>query len=129
MYKYSTLENKLFDIHIFNFSNNTSDNDFILFKKDFNILLGNKKKFMAVFEISNIDSFNINFFYRKMNYIYSNKNLVKNYLVASAIVVSEKYLKLIELGFIFKKPITPNILTSKYSLGIQYLIDISLKHE
>lgn len=127
MYNYSTLKNKLFDIHIFDFSKNTSDNDFSLFKKDFNTLLANKEKFMAVFNIINIESFNINFFYQKMNYIYSNKILVKNYLVASSIVVSEKYLKLIELGFVFKKPITPNFLTSQYSLGLQYLINTSIQ--
>ena len=58
-----------------------------------------------------------------MNYIYSNEKEVKKYLKASSIIISQNYIKLIELGFIFKKPITPNYLTSNLENGIQYLIE------
>lgn len=122
MYKYYTLKDG-FNLRLFEFSEYTSNSDFNLFKNDFDKLLKKKEGFIAIFNLLNIKSFSINFFYQKMNYIYSNEKEVKKYLKASSIIISQNYIKLIELGFIFKKPITPNYLTSNLENGIQYLIE------
>ena len=127
MYKYYTLKDG-FNLSLFEFSKKTSNDDFNLFKNDFDKLLKKKDVFVAVFNLLNIESFNINFFYQKMNYIYSNKEEVKKYLKASSIIISKNYIKLIELGFVFKKPITPNYLTSNLESGIQYLLEINKKN-
>ena len=63
-----------------------------------------------------------------MNYIYSNEELVKRYLKASSIVISSSYIKLIELGFVFKKPITPNYITDKLEKGVEYLVQLYQKN-
>ena len=122
MYKFHSIEEE-FKLYVFEFSGKNTNNDFNLFKKDFDKLLNNKEFFVSIFNLLNLQSFDISFFFKKSNYIFSKKEEVKKYLKASSIVISKDYIKLIELGLFFKKPITPNYLTTNLENGIQYLLE------
>ena len=64
MYKYYSMNNNI-KICLFEFSGKTSNDDFNLFKIDFDKLLNRKKSFVAIFNLIGVESFNINF--RKLN--------------------------------------------------------------
>ena len=91
-YGYGVINVNSKNLNLFEFSNKISKEEFNKFKSDFDNLLKKQDKFLVVFNLLKINSFDINFFLKKMDYIYKNKDLVKMYMSGSTIVISNKYL-------------------------------------
>ena len=121
MYNFTCIE-KPININMFKFSDTINNNEFELYKNNFDQLLNQAKDFYAVFDLLEIKSFNINFFLKQMTYMYSKNNIVKQYLKGSVIVVNKKYESLIKMSLSLKKPITPNYVTSNLEEGVRFLI-------
>lgn len=121
MYNFTNIQDPI-NINMFKFSDTINNNEFELYKNNFDQLLNQAKDFYAVFDLLEIKSFNINFFLKQMTYMYSKNNIVKQYLKGSVIVVNKKYESLIKMSLSLKKPITPNYVTSNLEEGIRFLI-------
>ena len=121
MYNFTNIQDPI-NINMFKFSDTINNNEFELYKNNFDQLLNQAKDFYAVFDLLEIKSFNINFFLKQMTYMYSKNNIVKQYLKGSVIVVNKKYESLIKMSLSLKKPITPNYVTSNLEEGVRFLI-------
>ena len=122
MYQYNYSKDFI-NLHVFEFKDKVQKNEFERFKEDFDKLLTLNSEFYAVFNLLDIKDFDIKFFYKKMDYIYSNKEVVKKLLQASSIVIKNSYGNLIKLGLKIKKPLSPNLVCDNMGLGVQFLID------
>lgn len=121
MYTYQNSDINKMNLILFEFADKVSKEEFENFKSDFDNLLKINKPFFAIFNLLGIKDFDINFFYKKMDYIYKNKDKVKQLLIASSIVINESYGKLIRFGLKLKKPITPNIVSNDLNEGEEFL--------
>jgi hypothetical protein len=122
MYQYNYSKDFI-NLHVFEFKDKVQKNEFEKFKEDFDKLLTLNSEFYAVFNLLDIKDFDIKFFYKKMDYIYSNKEIVKKLLQASSIVIKNSYGSLIKLGLKIRKPLSPNLVCDNMGLGVQFLID------
>jgi hypothetical protein len=107
---------------MFKFSDPIDDNEFELYKNDLNSLLDKKKQFYAIFDLLEIKSFNINFFFKQMTYMYSKSHIVEKYLKGCVILVDNQYGSIINMALSLKKPIAPNFITSNLEDGIKFLV-------
>lgn len=128
MYQY-TYTKDIINLHVFKFKENIPKDEFEKFKIDFKNLLDKRETFYVVFDLLNISNFDIKFFYKKMDYIYSNKEIVKKYLKASSIVIKKFYGDLIKVGLKIKKPLSLNTVVEDMNSGVQFLIDSFQKIE
>ena len=104
MYEFTHIT-RPFNINIFKFSGDIKDKEFKLYKKDFDNLLNQKNSFYVIFNLLEINKFNINFFIKQMNYMYTKEKVVKKYLKASVILTNGYYKTLIKISLSMKKPI------------------------
>lgn len=123
MYSFNHSNSNNMKMCVFEFSEKISKEEFEEFKKDFDTLLKNQTPFYVIFNLLNIKNFDIKFFYKKMDYIYKNKNSVRKYLNASSIIINDSYGKLIKFGLKIKKPISPNKVCKDLESGISFLSD------
>ena len=121
MYTYQNSDINKMNLVLFEFADKVSKEEFENFKSDFDNLLKINKPFFAIFNLLGIKDFDIKFFYKKMDYIYKNKDKVKQLLIASSIVIKESYGKLIKFGLKLKKPISPNIVCDDLNKGEEFL--------
>ncbi len=122
MYSY-TYTNDSINLHMFEFKKIISKDEFDKFKLDFDNLLEKKEAFYVVFNLLGIEHFDIKFFYKKMDYIYSKKEIAKQFLKASSIVIKNLYGKLIKLGFKIRKPLSETCIVDNIESGIQFLLN------
>tara|TARA_E500000178_G_C16393869_1_gene475599 strand:+ start:40 stop:432 length:393 start_codon:yes stop_codon:yes gene_type:complete len=124
-YGYGVINVNSKNLNLFEFSNKISKEEFNKFKSDFDNLLNKQDKFLVVFNLLKIKSFDINFFLKKMDYIYKNKDLVKMYMSGSTIVISNKYLGILKFGLAMKKPLCPNCVTEDLRDGMNFLVKLN----
>lgn len=122
MYSY-TYTNDSINLYVFEFKKIISKDEFDKFKLDFDNLLEKRKPFYVIFNLLGIENFDIKFFYKKMDYIYSKKDIVKKYLKASSIVIRNLYGNLIKLGLKIKKPLAENTVVDNIESGVQFLLN------
>ena len=127
MYQYNYSKDFI-NLHVFEFNDKVQKNEFERFKEDFDKLLTLNSEFYAVFNLLDIKDFDIKFFYKKMDYIYSNKEVVKKLLQASSIVIKNSYGNLIKLGLKIKKPLSPNLVFVRKVLENHIYIYIYILH-
>mgnify|MGYP001189245387 FL=1 len=123
-YGYGVINVNSKNLNLFEFSNKISKEEFNKFKSDFDNLLNKQDKFLVVFNLLKINSFDINFFLKKMDYIYKNKDLVKMYMSGSTIVINNKYLGILKFGLAMKKPLCPNCVTEDLRDGMNFLVKL-----
>ena len=124
-YGYGVINVNSKNLNLFEFSNKISKEEFNKFKSDFDNLLNKQDKFLVVFNLLKIKIFDINFFLKKMDYIYKNKDLVKMYMSGSTIVISNKYLGILKFGLAMKKPLCPNCVTEDLRDGMNFLVKLN----
>ena len=121
MYTFLNSDINKVNLFVFEFAEKVSKDEFEKFNFDFDNLLKNNNSFYAIFNLLGIKDFDLNFFYKKMDYIYKNKIRVKQLLTASSIVIKEAYGKVIKFGLKIKKPISPNIVCSDLEEGKEFI--------
>ena len=68
MYNFTYIQ-KPININIFKFSETINDNEFNLFKNDFDQLVDQGQYFFAIFDLLEIKTYNIRFFMKQLSYM------------------------------------------------------------
>lgn len=124
MYKHKFLKEP-FHIQLFIFSEKVTKDELNLFRNDLETLLNSHIDFYLIFDLTNLNNFDINLFTAMNKYIYQNEELVKLYMKASSIVIRKTMKPIINFAMNFNKPLVPNLVVSKIEKSIEFLINVN----
>ena len=117
MYEFSNL---ICNIYLFKFSNNITSEEIDNFKNDFSNIVKEDKLFFFIIDLYNINDFKTSFFYSIMKSIESHEKSLKNNLIASSIILSPKFKKILTVFINMKKQIAPNFISPNISSSINF---------
>jgi hypothetical protein len=86
----------------------------------------NKNKFFAIQDVSNVDNFKLNYMkhFLILDQLFKNKNLVKQYVGATVVIVKEKNRNMFDLIFKFKKTVQPNKILTDLEEGVKFIFSL-----
>tara|TARA_Y100000992_G_scaffold300591_1_gene269548 strand:+ start:874 stop:1281 length:408 start_codon:yes stop_codon:yes gene_type:complete len=100
MYKFS-YQNKLFNLYIFKFFEDVTDEDTVKYNKDILNLINMKENIFIVYDISEINNwYPLNTYIKNAKKLFSSTKLIKGNMKACSIIVNSNYIN--TLKFVLK---------------------------
>jgi anti-anti-sigma regulatory factor len=112
------------NILILTFTNNLTETEFGQFKNIFDKHFEMKKPFGIVLNLYDVSSIDTNLIMPLYDYIKKSEENIREYLIASSVVLYHQWIKnIINTFFKIKPPLKPNLITTTEKEAIEYIED------